>query len=142
LKAFFDTNVILDVLLHRAPHYQDSVLVWTLAEKGQVEGYISATSFTNIFYVVRKLIDVATAGIAVRSLRGAFHVATCDERVILQALDSGLPDFEDAVQFFSAVGAGASCIITRNQEHFPKGDLPVLSPSEFLAAHGDSLGPP
>jgi predicted nucleic acid-binding protein len=139
LKVFFDTNVVLDVLLRRAPHYDDSVQVWGLAEKGRIEGSVSALSFSNIYYVVRKALGARAAQSVLRAVRDVFQVAACDEQVILQAVDSGLSDFEDAVQFFSAVRIGASCIVTRNSDHFPKGDLPVLTPAEFLAAHGGTI---
>ena len=52
MKLFIDTNVLLDVLDNRQLHYADSAAIWTLAEKAEVEGYISAISFNNIFYII------------------------------------------------------------------------------------------
>jgi predicted nucleic acid-binding protein len=55
-------------------------------------------------------------------------------QVLNQAIDAGFSDFEDAIQFHSAVHAGADCLITRDAEHFTAAMFPVLTPSEFLAS--------
>lgn len=134
MRAFYDTNVLLDVLLKRAPFYDDSARAWTLAEMGRLEGHVSAVSFTNIFYIVQSARDRGEAERAVRTMVGIFTPATCDAQVIRQAVDAGLPDFEDAVQYFSALHAAADCILSRNPGDFPRRPVvPVLSPTEFLA---------
>jgi len=136
VKAFVDTNILLDVLAERHPFYSDSAAVWTLAEEGRIEGLVSAVSFTNIFYVVRKLADAKSARRALVLLRNAFTAVACDGRILTQAMDSNFKDFEDAVQYFSAVQAGAECLISRNPDDFSRaGEFPVLSPAEFLAAY-------
>jgi predicted nucleic acid-binding protein len=133
VRAFFDTNVLLDVLLGRAPFYENSARVWTLAEMGRLEGYISAVSFTNVFYIVQGVRDRHEAERAVNTIVGIFTPATCDAQVIRQAVDAGVPDFEDAVQYFSALHAGVDCILSRNPDDFPhRPAVPVLSPTEFL----------
>jgi predicted nucleic acid-binding protein len=134
VRAFYDTNVLLDVLLAREPFYGDSAGAWTLAETGQVEGYASALSFVNVFYLVAGLRDGEEARRAVGTMAGIFTPATCDAAVIRHAVDARLPDFEDAVQYFSAVHAGADCILSRDWGGYPRRPaVPVVSPAEFLA---------
>ena len=134
MKAFYDTNVLLDVLLQREPFYEDSARVWTLAELSRLEGYVSALSFPNIFYVLHKMRNRRDAARAVRTMLGIFSAVACNGDVIRQAIDSDLPDFEDAVQYFSALHAGADCILSRNAGDFPRRSaVPVLSPAELLA---------
>jgi predicted nucleic acid-binding protein len=135
MNVFVDTNVLLDVLARREPFYRDSVAVWTLAEQGRIRGLISAISFTNIFYVVRKLRNASTAFRTMTLLRDSFVPVACDEQVLHQAIDAGFKDFEDAVQYFSALRADAACLLTRDPDHFPSSGLTVLTPSEFLASH-------
>jgi len=135
VKAFIDTNVLLDVLAKRESFYEDAATVWSLAEQGKVEGVVSALSFTTVFYVMRRWADVDAAKEAMRLLRDVFTPVACDSLIINRAIDSDLADFEDAVQFHSALSAQAECIITRNPDHFPRSALSVLSPTEFLAAH-------
>jgi predicted nucleic acid-binding protein len=136
MKVFIDTNVLLDVLAKREPFLADSATIWTLAETGKIEGLVSAISFTNIYYVVRKLADAKTADRTLVLLRNSFHAVACDHQVINQAIDSKSKDFEDAVQYFSALHAHADCIVSRNPDHFPRTPhCPVITPAEFLATY-------
>ena len=135
MNVFVDTNVLLDVLAKREPFYQDSANVWTLAEHGKIRGLVSALSFSNIYYIVRRLKDRRTADRAMLVLRDTFTPVACDEQVLGQAIDARMKDFEDAIQYFSAIRAESTCLISRNPDHFPRSAIPVLTPTEFLAAH-------
>jgi predicted nucleic acid-binding protein len=136
VKAFFDTNVLIDVLAERRPFYADSAAVQTLAEDARLEGLVSAVSFTNVFYILRKLSDAQKARSALALLRDAFTIVACDGRILAQAMSSAIKDFEDAVQYHSAVQGGADCMLSRNPTDFAGlGGFPVLTPAEFLAAH-------
>jgi predicted nucleic acid-binding protein len=136
VRVFFDTNVVLDVLLGRQPFYAASVAAWSLAEEGRIEGFVSAITFTTIFYVVRKQFDARRARQVLTKLHGVFSVVDCEARLISAALNSDIKDFEDAVQYFSAVQAKAECLLSRNPGDFPRsGFCPVLTPAEFLATH-------
>ena len=134
MRPFIDTNVLLDVLGARGPFYQHSARVWALAEEGSLEGLVSAVSFTNVFYIVDRWADAESAREAVTLVRDAFIPVACNALIINQAIDADMPDFEDAVQYFSALHAGADCILSRNAGDFPRRpEVPVLSPREFLA---------
>jgi predicted nucleic acid-binding protein len=135
MKVFLDTNILLDVLTGRRPHFAASARIWTLSEDGRIGGLVSALSFANIYYVVRKSDGRPRARTVLRSMRGIFLVTSCDAQIIGQAVDADWDDFEDAVQYWSAVHAGADCIASRNQDHFLPSSLPVLTPAEFLATH-------
>ncbi len=135
MKVFFDTNILIDVLANRQPFYEDSAALWTLSERRTITGLVSVLTFTNTFYIVRRLTDLKTARRALTLLRDAFTPVACDGEIIHQAIASRFGDFEDAVQYLSAIQIGADCLVTRNVSHFPDdGDCPVLTPTEFLAA--------
>lgn len=131
--VFVDTNVLLDVLAEREPFYADSQRIWTLSESGRIEAFVSAISFTNCYYIVRKYAGRRSAEKAVRLLRDVFAPVDLTSQILNQAIDSGLSDFEDAIQFYSAVHAQADCVVTRNADHFPRAPLSAFSPAEFLA---------
>lgn len=133
MNVFIDTNVLIDVLAKREPFYADSVRVWTLAEQGRIKGLISAISFNNIYYVIRRLRTRQTANRTMVLLRDTFTPISLDKQILDQAIDSGLDDLEDAIQYFSAVRAEADCIVSRDNSAFPQSDLPVLTPAELLA---------
>ncbi|MBL8809531.1 MAG: PIN domain-containing protein [Planctomycetaceae bacterium] len=136
MKVFFDTNILIDVLANRHPFYEDSAAMWTLSEKRTITGLVSALTFTNTFYIVRRLTDLKTARRALTLIRDSFTPVACDGDIIDQAIASRFSDFEDAVQYISAKQVGADCLVSRNVSHFPgTGSCPVLTPAEFLAAH-------
>ncbi len=136
MKVFFDTNILIDVLANRQPFYEDSAELWTLSERRTITGLVSVLTFTNTFYIVRRLTDLKTARRALTLIRDAFTPVACDGDIINQAIASRFGDFEDAVQYMSATQIGADCLVSRNVSHFPdSGPCPVLTPAEFLAAH-------
>ena len=137
MKVFLDTNVLLDVLGARKPHSERASLIWSGVERGAHEGYISAVSFNNVYYVMRRAAGRKVAYKAMTLLRDAFHIVPLDEQTIHRAIDADYPDFEDAIQFFSAVRAGADCIITRNVQDFPDETVPAITPKAFLANDSD-----
>ena len=134
MKVLVDTNVLLDVLCERSEFYEDSAAIWTMAEQGRLTGFIAAVSLTNIYYIVRRLGDHRKAMKSMVQLRDIFTLAACDGHILNQAIDAKLADFEDAVQYFTAIHAGADTIITRNVKHFPKGNPPAVTPKEFLVS--------
>lgn len=75
-----------------------------------------------------------------RLLKDIFEIVPLDARIIQQAMDSDMDDFEDAIQWFSAIRAGAESVVTRNAAHFPSGGIAVQSPRELIETHG--LVPP
>ena len=134
MRILVDTNVLLDVLARREPFYAASAGVWSLAERGEVGAVVSAISFNNVYYIVRRAEGRAKAEKAIRLIRDVFEPVAPDGQIIDQAIDAGLDDFEDAVQFHSAIRAKAAYLVTRNADHFPASELPILTPGEFLAA--------
>lgn len=104
MRVFVDANVLLDVLAERGEFYLESMRVWTLAESGQIDAMISAISFNNCYYIVRRHAGRRAAENAVRWLNGVFDSVDLTGKILNQAIDSGMADFEDAIQFHSAVG--------------------------------------
>jgi len=135
MKVFIDTNVLLDVLARREPYYADSAQVWTLAETGQLTGFASALSLPDLFYLLHRTKGKKAARKVMNILRDIFSLVPLDAQITNQAIDAGIEDFEDAIQFFSALRAGATVLITRNPKHFPGGDIAIQTPGEFLATH-------
>jgi len=135
MNVFIDANVLMDVLLQREPFFAASQKIWFLAERGRIKGLVSALTFPNTHYVVRRLRGAEAAASMMVMLRDTFSPVALDEQILNQAIDAQIPDFEDAIQYYSALRADATCLVTRNPGHFPTSNLPVMPPSDFLAAH-------
>jgi len=132
-KVLLDTNILLDVLAHREPHYNLSAKVWAVIESGLVEGLIAAHSVTTLHYLLSTHIGAARLQTVLYDILQVFTVATIDQEVIVSALSLEWSDFEDAVQMAAALKARADYLITRNPKDFETKDIPVLMPGEFMA---------
>jgi predicted nucleic acid-binding protein len=135
MNVFIDTNVLLDVLARREPFYADSARVWTLAETSRAAGFASTLSLPNLFYLLRRARGQKTARKAVGILRDIFRLVPLDAQIMNQAIDADIQDLEDAIQFFSALRVGATALITRNPKDFPRREIAIQTPAEFLATH-------
>ena len=132
MTIFLDTNILLDVIAQREPFYGPAALIWGMAESGKARGLVSAISFNNVYYIVRRFAGRARAMEAVEILRDIFDVVPVNRRIIDAAIESGMGDFEDAIQCQCASRAKARYLITRNPKDFPAAGPPVVSPEEFL----------
>ncbi len=139
MRILVDTNVLLDVLARREPFYAAAAAIWSLAERGEVRAVVSAISFNNVYYIVRRAEGRTQAQKAMRLIRDIFEAVPPDSQIINQAIDANMDDFEDAVQFHSAIRAKATYLVTRNPGDFPKSALPILTPDEFLATWRNKL---
>lgn len=135
MNVFLDTNILMDVLLQRKPFVTRAQRIWFLSERKKIHGMVSALSFANIYYMIHKAQGFRLAHSAMGMLRDTFTVAACTEQIVNQSINARLKDFEDALQFYSALHADAEYLITRNPGHFPPSDLSIISPQEFLATH-------
>lgn len=132
MKALVDTNVLLDVLLKREPFYKDSALVWTLSQEGQIEGFLSAISINNLYYIVRKLLGRDQAGKFVDRILEDFQIVDLIKGLLVQARSIPNKDFEDLIQYFSALHEGCDVLVTRNKRDFPRVGIRLMNPAEFL----------
>ncbi len=146
LRVLVDLNVVLDVLQHRAPFYEDSAQVLAAAEAGLVEGWLAAHSFTTLYYLYAKHYSSEAARAALTQLLAILQVAPVTQATIERALQLPYGDFEDAVQIASAQETGVDYVVTRNPSDFSAGPVPVVQPAELLAllsaSRGDAAGEP
>ncbi|MBF0198233.1 MAG: PIN domain-containing protein [Planctomycetes bacterium] len=135
MKVLLDTNIILDVLLARAPFAEHSTLVVAMAESGKIDGCLCATTFTTIHYLTSKALGARKARGANEKLLNIFAAAGVDHSVLESSLHVGFSDYEDAVIHQAALQDGVEIIVTRNPKDFKKARLKVLTPIEFLALY-------
>ena len=133
MKIFLDTNVLIDYLNKREPFFAEASQVMDLCVSKQVEGVLSSLSVINAAYIMRKAYTKDSLLLKISWLTKRFEVSPINRESIQDAIVSRPSDFEDAVQYFSALQAGADLIITRDATGFKEFGLPVMSPAEFLA---------
>jgi predicted nucleic acid-binding protein len=133
IQVLLDINVILDVLQKRNEHYEEAAKVISLCSNNHIKGYISAISFGTLHYILSKTSGKTTSLSSLKKIRAFTSVAAVDSETIDLAIASNFSDFEDAIQYYSAVRSGLDQIITRNKKDFSKAKLSVSTPQEFLA---------
>ncbi len=131
-RVLLDTNVVLDVLLRRAPHYAASAAVWSAVETRQTEGLLSGHAIATIFYLIRKESGSANARRIIASILQVFRVAAVDESVIKEALRVDAPDFEDSIVAAAAFLADCDYIVTRDPRGFRKSRVRPLGPEAVI----------
>jgi predicted nucleic acid-binding protein len=132
LRLLFDTNVVLDLLLDRAPFAEASEQILSRVETGEVSGCLCATTITTIFYLAAKPLGARGALNEIRKLLSLFEIAPVNRPVLESALASDFSDFEDAVLHEAARQIGAEAIVTRNGSHFRRAEIPAHSPDEMI----------
>ena len=133
MKIFLDTNLVLDVLAKRKPFYEFSRQIWELVEKRDATGYLSATTVTDIFYILRKQLGMERAYDTLRKIMMVFHIASVSETDIKKALHLGFKDFEDVLQVVCAQKIKVQYLITRNKEDFREAQgIEIVDPESFL----------
>lgn len=133
-KLFLDTNVMMDLLSERLPFYNSIAKITSLADKGEIKMVASALSYTTVNYLLTKIDNVDIILDKLRKFKIISDVAVVDDEIIEKGLNSNFSDFEDAVQYFSALKANCQIIITRNTKDFKESKLPIMTPDEFLAS--------
>jgi predicted nucleic acid-binding protein len=132
-KIFLDANVALDHLADRQPFAEYAHRIFGLAETGEITVCVSSLSFSNFYYILRKLKNHANALALLDKLKRLVLGSSVSESEIRSALSSKFNDFEDAIQHFSAKSeGGVSAIVTRNKSDYTASEIQVLSPLEFL----------
>ena len=135
-KVFVDSDVILDLLAQRIPHFHFSALLFTFADMKKLELYTSPTVFCNVFYILRKELGIEKAKSALRKLRLLIKIIDSSEKTIDCALNSEFSDLEDAIQCYTAQNHQISIIVTRNVKDYKTTGIIVQNPETFLCASG------
>lgn len=131
-KIFVDTNILLDVALHREGFFEPASAVWGDCETRKVQGFISAISLNNLYYIMRRRVAPEVALEYVRLILNVFSVVPPDGGILRLAVDMPQKDFEDAIQIFSALQIKADCLVTRDKTHFSNNYIVIASPVEYL----------
>lgn len=134
IRVFLDTNVILDLLAERNPFYDSIAKLATLADEKKLIMIASPLSFTTIEYILAKYESSESVLNKLRKFKIICEVCEINQETIMKALHSNFKDFEDAVQYYTAVQSNCSIIITRNGKDFKNSTLPIMTAEEYLSS--------
>ncbi|MEG5159538.1 PIN domain-containing protein [Microcoleus sp. AT3-A2] len=132
MKILIDTNIIVDVAIDREPFFAESDRILTFVEEAQIQGYISASTFSDLYYIIRRDRGRDWTLDFLRQLATFCQVATVDNSVISMALTCNFKDFEDAIQYSTAVINRIDAIVTRNPRDFPVTTPRIVTPNQLI----------
>ena len=132
-NLFIDTDIIIDFLTDRKPYSREAAIIFTLIEQKKLKGYASSLTFSNLYYVLRKIEPHKKVLAKLDSISKMLTVLNVREQNIRDAIESGFPNFEDSIQYFCALDCKrVEVIITRNTKDYKNSNLPVMTPGDFL----------
>lgn len=133
-RLLIDTNIVIDLLSKREKFYEEAAELFSLADRKELVLAISSLTFANTNYILTKLKSAKEAKAILRKFKVLVEVLSLDDKITELALsDNNFTDFEDGLQYYSAIENQIDIIITRNKKDFKKSNIPVLTAKEFLS---------
>ena len=140
-NIFIDSDVVIDFFTDRDPHVDPASELFDLSEKGEINLFLSALSIANIYYIVRRYLGHVKTLDVIVSLLEMTQVVSTTESEILQALKNNFKDFEDSIQYSTALTvSGVEAIVTRNVRDYRNSEIAVFTPQAYLNLRGSDLG--
>jgi len=131
-KVFVDTDIILDLLSNREPFYIHSANLFSAADKNEIKLCVSSLSFANLNYILSKQYSADQARKKLLKFKTLVTVLSVTDKVIELALSSDFKDFEDGIQYFTAIENNIKTLLTRNLKDYKSAQIPVLTAEQFL----------
>ncbi|MHA7129595.1 type II toxin-antitoxin system VapC family toxin [Algoriphagus namhaensis] len=133
-RVLVDTNIVIDLLAQRETFYEEAAALFSLSDSKEIELTISSLTFANTSYVISKLKSANETKEILRKFKVLVAILSLDDKIIDLALSSEeFADFEDGLQYYSALENGVDLILTRNKKDFKNSIIPVLTAKEYLA---------
>jgi predicted nucleic acid-binding protein len=133
-KVFLDSDIILDLLTKREPHFEASLAVFLLIQDKKVLAYTSPVVIANIFYILNRHFSREKAISSLIKIKSLIKVLSCGDDEIELALSSDFKDFEDSIQYYTALAHGMDIILTRNVKDYKTANINVSTPLEYIRA--------
>jgi len=131
-KILVDTNIIVDLLAKRGEFYFPASKLFTLADNRKAQLFISSLTFANTYYLLNKELNSKKTKEILRKFKLLVKILPTDDKIIDLSLNSDFNDFEDAIQYYSAIENKLDIIITRNLKDFKLSKLPVMTAGDYV----------
>lgn len=131
-KVFVDTDIILDLLSKRETFYVHSAHLFSVADRSEIQVFVSSLTFANLNYILSKQYSSEQARKKLISFKTLVSVLSVTDKVIELALSSEFRDFKDAVQYYTATENGINTLVTRNLKDYKLAQISVMTAEQFL----------
>ena len=131
-RLLVDTNIVIDLLAKREKFLTEAQELFTLSDKKEVKLYVSSLTFANTHYILSQSLKINDSRKILRKFKVLVEVLPMDDKIIDLSLDSDFKDFEDAIQYYTALENNLELILTRNLKDFKLSRIPVLTAKDYL----------
>lgn len=132
-RVLIDSDVALDFFFDRKPFSESAAEIFKRCETGEILGYFTPLAFSNMYYIMRKTTSHLVVLEKIKLLLSITDVLQMNKSIVFQAANSKFKDFEDALQYFSAVhNGGVDIILSRNLKDYTKSQIAVMTPEHYL----------
>lgn len=132
MRVFLDTNILLDIVEQRMPHYTASQALLDECDQRGFEIFVAWHGLATVFYITAKKRGKPYALQMISDLLTWATVATVGQQEAQEALGYGITDYEDALIAAASSASSADWLITRDEAGFAKGPVPPVNPTAFL----------
>lgn len=131
-RLLVDTNIVLDLLARRQEFIIEAQELFTLSDKKELKLYVSSLTFANTYYILSQKMKLDNARKILRKFKVLVEVLPMDDKIIDLSLESDFKDFEDTIQYHTAIENEVNIIITRNLKDFKTAKIPVLTAKDYI----------
>jgi predicted nucleic acid-binding protein len=131
-KVFVDTDIIFDLLSKRDPFYEFSATLFSAADQGKIKIYVSSLSFANLNYILSRQYSADQARKKLLKFKTLVSVLSVTDKIVELALSSDFKDFEDGIQYFTAIENNLKVILTRNLKDYKTAEITVMTAEQFF----------
>jgi predicted nucleic acid-binding protein len=136
MRVFIDASVIISVFNREYPLFIYSARILSLGNSDRFELFSSPLCLAIAFYFSSKKSGEKIAKNKIQSLLENISLTTIDDSVTRQTAENPrINDFEDGLEYYSAIKASCDVIVTEDKDDFYFSEIEVLSCSEFLTRH-------
>ena len=133
MNVLIDTNVVIDFLGKRKGFFDNAALIFQMQKEGRINAIVSSLTIINCAYILRKVFSREVMLDKVEKLCNTFTISGIDKTTLVEALKMNPYDFEDTIQYISALPYQPDIIISRDKHGFMDLDTPIMTPDEFIA---------
>ena len=128
---------IIDLLSKREDFLPEAQALFTLSDQKKITLFVSSLTFANTYYILSQSLKIQNARIVLRKFKVLVKVLPMDDKIIDLSLNSEFTDFEDAIQYYTAIENKLEVIVTRNQKDFKLSKIPVLNAKDYLKSRNE-----
>ncbi len=133
MRIFLDANILVAVLKNEYPLFTNASRVISLADDSRFEVYTSPLCMAIGHYFAEKKNGANIARKKVSFLAHKLRITSVTERIVRKSADNkSISDFEDGIEYYSAIDSKCRCIVTEDKKDFYFSEIEVLNSEEFL----------